>query len=167
MGGMPSGILEGVFSSVGEYNECLDIRSPSDSQIAITGQYCLAKPIIPHPKRNSYRKGEPILNIFSIPEQYIDEVIDLLYLFNGSLINVGICIPSTCSPIDVQNAINQSKVSPMFQHLLNSNQFYSSNISFAENSCSNWSRMSHKRRNCHSGQVSNDGSVSLTNDYIT
>lgn len=108
MGGLPSGLLEGVFSSIGEYNECLDIMSPSDSQIAIKGQYCLAKPIIPHPERNSFKRGDPINNIFSIPEQYIDEAIDLLYLLNGSLINIGVCIPSTCSPIDVQNAINQS-----------------------------------------------------------
>jgi len=98
-----------VTSSFGEYSECLDIRSPAQSQISITGQYCLAKPIIPHPNRKTYKKGEPINNIFSIPEQYIDEVIDLLYLFNGSLVNIGICIPSTCNAIDIESAINQSK----------------------------------------------------------
>ncbi|XP_054163730.1 uncharacterized protein LOC128961509 [Oppia nitens] len=107
MGGIPSGILEGVLSSIGEYNECLDIKSPANSQIAITGQYCLAKPIIPHPKRHTYKSGEPFNNLFSLPDQFVDEVIDALYLVNGSLINIGICIPSTCKPSDVENAINQ------------------------------------------------------------
>ena len=110
MGGIPSGILEGVLSSFGEYNECLEIASPPDSPIPIKGQYCLAKPIIPHPDRASVRRGEPLNNILSIPEQYIDETIDLLYLLNGSLINIGLCLPSTCSAIDVQNSVNQSKV---------------------------------------------------------
>lgn len=107
MGGIPSGVLEGVLSSIGQYNECLEIASPVDSPLPIKGQYCLAKPIIPFPERG-LRRDEPIDNIFSIPDQYIDEAIDLLYLLNGSLINVGLCLPSTCSASDVQVVVNQS-----------------------------------------------------------
>lgn len=109
MGGIPSGILEGVFSSIGEYNQCLDIRSPVGQRIDISGQYCLAKPIIPHPKRHTFNRGESLNNLFLIPEQYIDELIDLLNLFNGSLINIGICIPSTCNPLDIETTVNESK----------------------------------------------------------
>ncbi|CAG2100366.1 unnamed protein product, partial [Medioppia subpectinata] len=49
---------------------------------------------------------QPLNNIFSIPDQFIDEAIDVLYLFNGSLVNIGVCIPSTCHPLDVETAIN-------------------------------------------------------------
>jgi len=57
MGSLPNGILEGVYSDFGNYDECLDTSSPESSEESlIEGQYCILKAILPFPKVNSYRK---------------------------------------------------------------------------------------------------------------
>ena len=110
-------MLEGCLSSVGDYEECLNIKSPveqvsaSQLQSAIfSGQYCWAKPVIPHPDRGTYRIGDNLAkDRFGLPAKLVDEIVDILYLFNGSFFNIGLCIPSTCSATEIENAINTGK----------------------------------------------------------
>lgn len=119
MGKIPSGLLDGALSSVGNYKQCLNIKSPpsaeNDDRTIITGKYCLAKPIIPHPDRNDNRRFRSInqkspssSSAFNpgIPDRFLDELSDFLYLFNGSLINIGICLPATCSANEIEHTFN-------------------------------------------------------------
>ena len=45
----PSGILNGMSVSFGEYDECVDIKSPlnSDDDLEVKGEYCFAKINLP------------------------------------------------------------------------------------------------------------------------
>jgi hypothetical protein len=108
------GILDGVFSSLGEFDECLDIESPKSSDNpVIKGKYCLLKPIIPVPKVGSFRIGDKRPN-FSIEwlenrieDKYINSMIETFEFLNRTIFRFGICIPSTCSQTEVENAINE------------------------------------------------------------
>ncbi|KAH9511887.1 hypothetical protein DERF_010311 [Dermatophagoides farinae] len=107
-GKIPSGLLEGTLSSVGDYNQCLEIKSPrsqNENLKQFRGKYCFARPIVPHPR------GKIIINKdrslpFGIPTSLIDEISDALYFFNRSMINIGICIPSTCTADEIQLTLN-------------------------------------------------------------
>ena len=110
-GKLPTGFLEGVLSSVGDYEECLNIASPKtkESKVNFAGQYCWARPVLPHPARNSFRPGDKLDNKLGLPNKLIDELVDVLYLTNGTLFNIGLCIPSTCNATEIELAINTSK----------------------------------------------------------
>jgi hypothetical protein len=119
MGSIPNGILEGVYSDFGNYDECLDTSSPESSEeLLIEGQYCILKAILPFPKVNYYRKEvfdyeivKSAKILFKDLEKYvaIGKMITGLNLLNGTLYRLGLCIPSTCSAKEVENSINQSK----------------------------------------------------------
>jgi hypothetical protein len=53
---------EGIQSRFGEYDECLEIRSPRNGENAtiFKEQYCLLKLILPFPPVESYTEGEPL-----------------------------------------------------------------------------------------------------------
>lgn len=102
-------MLEGVLSSVGDYEECLNIRSPElASGGSFAGQYCWAQPVIPHPERGTYKVGDRMESSLNVPPKLVDELVDALYLLNGSFLNMALCLPSTCSALEVQTAINTS-----------------------------------------------------------
>jgi hypothetical protein len=118
---LPSGLAEGVVSSFGEYNECLDIKSPKneENKDVIAGQYCLMKIILPFPSKESYREVEPViqniirnkfaketnLEIFSAVKSFIVG----LNLAKGAVYRLGICIPSVCSAHEIETMINRSE----------------------------------------------------------
>ena len=108
-----SGILRGSLSSLGQYDECLSIKSPiyNDEQIQqIKGKYCLANLILPLPKYGSYNQSD-FQNIDStIPASHqinMGLFVNTLNIMGGTLYSFGICIPNTCRAEDVENVLNK------------------------------------------------------------
>lgn len=48
----------------------------------------------------------------------VDELVEVLYLVNGSLFQLGLCLPTTCSAGEVELALNTSELSESFAKLL-------------------------------------------------
>ena len=46
-GRMPIGVIAGSFSAIGDYEQCLAVKSPSSKQNQFVGQYCMAKMELP------------------------------------------------------------------------------------------------------------------------
>jgi len=123
-GSIPSGILDGVYSNFGDFDECLEISSPIKSkEPTIEGKYCLMKIIVPFPKSYSYEgeeKKNRLTEIMKIVLKNnelkklltIGKMINGMNIMNGSTFHLGICIPSNCNPKEVENSINQSKHIP-------------------------------------------------------
>jgi len=113
-GGIPSGVTEGCVSDFGEYEQCLDIESPMYYKTSIRGQYCLMKVIIPY-ENKVYEESEMKLD-FSIENLTLNNLSQdsISFLFNrvlrateGATFHIGICVPSTCSPEELENVANQ------------------------------------------------------------
>ena len=109
-----SGLLRGSGTNLGEYDECLSIKSPiyNDEEIKqIKGKYCLAKLILPLPKSGSYNQLDFQDVDFTI---YKSHEINMGLFFDGfhqhmeSLYSFGICIPNTCRAEDVEEILNKS-----------------------------------------------------------
>ena len=103
----------------------MGIESPDNYPIQIIkGKYCLIKTIFPIPPKHSYKINETI-----VPEQILKHISLLGFsnayqfdkaitnmvdvgniLNNGKLLNIGMCIPSTCSSQDIQSIINYCKL---------------------------------------------------------
>jgi hypothetical protein len=122
MGSMPSGILEGATSGLGDYDGCLKIQSPPEENGSIIrGQYCLTSMILPFTQ--PYKNSKPIddylqvtlQNLFESSKEFqkIPNIFNIIVLtegvenFNGSMIRFGMCIPSTCNALDVEKVINK------------------------------------------------------------
>jgi hypothetical protein len=121
----PPGFAEGLHSSLGDYDECLDITSPPNesnliSAPIIKGQYCLSKIILPFPSEESYREGEPVDKLFEFNTSYKNDLnlykftstkslIEKLNQSNGSIYYFGLCIPSVCRAQEIENLLNKSE----------------------------------------------------------
>jgi hypothetical protein len=121
----PPGFVEGLYSSLGDYDECLDITSPpNESNLLnapiIKGQYCLSKIILPFPSVESYREGEPVYKLFEFNTSYKNDLnlhkftstkirIEKLNQSNGSIYHFGLCIPSVCRAQEIENLLNKSE----------------------------------------------------------
>ncbi len=116
----PPGFAEGIQSSFGDYDQCLEIKSPNfkDSK-QFEGQYCLLKLILPFPTQESYKEGEPVHQEFELRsqslrnfklEKYISvkNFIETINRWNGTFYRFGICMPSVCSGREVENMVNKS-----------------------------------------------------------
>lgn len=115
----PPGFAEGVVADFGEYDECLDIKSPVNQEnvSTIEGNYCLMKVILPFPPKGSQIEGDYAnreLNLGSklgnpnLGEITIEKIIEALNRVNGTIYRMGICIPSQCKAHEVENLINKS-----------------------------------------------------------
>ncbi|CAC5379432.1 unnamed protein product [Mytilus coruscus] len=71
----PAGILNGVFTWLGDYDECLDIKADS-----FQGKYCRE-------------------------QLYLAQFTNPLTSQKGASLNAGICVPSTCSSDDILNLL--------------------------------------------------------------
>ena len=123
MGKLPSGLMSGVVSSFGDYDQCLAIESPETNvtENTIYGKYCLVRPYIPYPAFKELEelgeigflnketneliksKSEENLNLIKLLITY-NIIAKKLYLFH-----LGFCIPSQCSANDLKNVLNKSK----------------------------------------------------------
>jgi len=111
-------LAEGVQSSFGEYDECLNIESPKKkNNPIIRGKYCLLTLILPYPSIDSYKEGEPIVKQeFSLKGGYnlpklstVRNMIEGLNLSNGTIYYFGICVPHVCTAHEIEDTINKSE----------------------------------------------------------
>ncbi|XP_055932256.1 nose resistant to fluoxetine protein 6-like [Argiope bruennichi] len=109
------GMLQGTMSSLGEYDQCVnttavdDKRGKNFGKAMFVGQYCAidVKPPLPA-KRNYYKLNEPLeeLREFSKGGNVINEAAKTAQFFQFLSMRYGICVPSGCSPADIQEALN-------------------------------------------------------------
>jgi hypothetical protein len=111
-------MTEGIQSSFGEYDQCLNIESTqNENNPIIRGQYCLLNLIVPYPSIDSYKEGEPIeKQEFSLKGSYnfpklstVKNLIEGLNLSNGTIYRIGICVPHVCTPHEIEDTINKSE----------------------------------------------------------
>ncbi|KAH8273460.1 hypothetical protein KR018_002459, partial [Drosophila ironensis] len=114
-GKLNSGILNGNINQPGDFDQCMGIQQamrrqdqqdqdPQDQDDLIRGQYCLAyaQPVLPHKSKRlqSFFKllqsHGPFKSEFNDPGHRVPRY---------SLINWGICVPSGCSPRDVEYSV--------------------------------------------------------------
>ncbi len=61
MPAIPTGIVELSALHFGEYDECVNIKSPEETDKPfISGQYCVLTPVLPLPPKSSYKRGQPL-----------------------------------------------------------------------------------------------------------
>ena len=103
---LPSGLLDGRLTVVGDYEQCLAAQSQGEGA-QFSGKFCFMKPIIPHPSRRSLTAT--YLNnsgTIQIPPALADDIVDFLDLFNGSFVRFGVCLPSICEASEIEASIN-------------------------------------------------------------
>jgi len=116
----PPGFAEGVLADFGEYDECLDIKSPVNRKNPLLkGQYCLMKVILPFPTKDSVNQSENVdrqldfnaklADGLDLKQITIKGVIEALNIVQGAIYRLGICIPSNCKPHEVERMLNRSK----------------------------------------------------------
>ncbi|KAI1303711.1 Nose resistant to fluoxetine protein 6 [Halotydeus destructor] len=96
-GKTPSALFESTLSSFGDYNECLDINTPS-----FTGQYCMPDLFPVKTKRQHATWPGP-----SRKERAASGRVNLgdIAVFRGLSFNFGLCVPSTCTAGEIRNIL--------------------------------------------------------------
>ncbi|KAL5276597.1 hypothetical protein ACFFRR_002050 [Megaselia abdita] len=110
-GKLTSGILNGNINQVGDFDQCLRIDvnhadDSNDNDNAIRGQYCLAymQPTV-HFKS---KKLKQIMKLIQSHNAFKSEFMDAGHRVpRFNLINWGICVPSSCSPQDIEFTIKE------------------------------------------------------------
>jgi hypothetical protein len=78
------------------------------------------KVIVPHPPKESYKEGEPVIQNYGISPYYakewnlqelnsVKDKVERLDLIEGIVYRLGICIPSVCSAQEFEYMLNKSK----------------------------------------------------------
>ena len=104
-GHIPSGILSGTFTDLGDFDQCIAISSKSDR---IEGKYCMIT-ISPKKERNyhySFALNETLFD----SKWFAEEVKEWLELDNQIQFANGICVPSDCKPEEVKYLLQQSNM---------------------------------------------------------
>ena len=114
----PKGLLEGRFSSFGQYDECLNIENEQFKGLKMKGQYCLAKfpafymkPILKHEGQNEsdiMRMKKEFLNKVEVDPNLL-KLVQAINYFKDTFYRFGVCIPSTCTAKEINRALNRSK----------------------------------------------------------
>lgn len=100
----PSGLLKGTVTDFGEYDNCLETKTPEAVALPFQGQYCMVEFM-------------PIPN--SLLHNMTLRVLPALGFFNLTL---GFCVPSTCSTIDVKMILISDIVQNLELQLVNFNR---------------------------------------------
>lgn len=96
-GHFPIGLAVGTHSSLGDFDECIEVKSGTDIKHQFVGQYCVPKFQLPfdfnieYSNDTFYYKSLPALKRIM------------------PLISNAFCIPSTCSPKDFKYILTKSK----------------------------------------------------------
>ena len=120
---IPSGLMNGVSSFLGSFDECLSIESPSTLSESYTGQYCTVKPLLPLPATemvNHYDRSDPqverLLRFYAAynVQHYFQmnpalKFVELMKSKKGRVTNFGLCLPSTCDGRQLEIALNKCK----------------------------------------------------------
>lgn len=89
-GKIPAGFTEGTVTSLGDYDECLEIASPKADDVQ--GKYCLVD-IFPMGYKNRTKRTDGKISLNSMQH------------FNASAYYFGLCFPSKCSTQDVKKLL--------------------------------------------------------------
>lgn len=127
----PAGLLDGTVSSFGDYDECLDIRTPADEP-DLQGKHCLLK----------FSAGSLFnqKNESGSLSQIASEVRNALYLFDTFTLNLGVCVPSACDANDLRillsrrlvNSVLKLHPDPIFCDTHDSNSITFTKLSLAQ-----------------------------------
>ncbi|XP_054166038.1 nose resistant to fluoxetine protein 6-like [Oppia nitens] len=115
----PSGFAEGVLADFGEYDECLDVKSPvDDKETQIRGQYCMMKVILPYPKLDNISDDNNLDEEIKLNDKFkaydidlqkltLRTIVETLNIVSGTIYRMGICIPNTCTSTEIEDVINK------------------------------------------------------------
>ena len=103
-GRLPSSILSGTTTNLGDFDQCIAISSASDQ---IEGKYCILT-ISPKKERN-YQSIVLNETLFD-SKWFAEEVRVWLELDNQMQFANGICMPSDCEPAELKYLLQQSNM---------------------------------------------------------
>lgn len=125
----PPGLLSGVTSFLGDFDQCLSVKSPETATEEFNGQYCLLRPILPLPDVRKYT-GDSDENLISETklmnhlsaynlDRYVHtnpilKFIEHMKTHNGRVLNFAICLPDLCSPKQLEKSFNRRKCEPQY-----------------------------------------------------
>ena len=89
-GKIPAGFTEGTVTSLGDYDECIELKSPVVDDVQ--GKYCLID-IFPIGYKNGAKRADGKISLNSMQH------------FNASAYYFGLCFPSKCSTQDVKQIV--------------------------------------------------------------
>lgn len=120
----PPGLLSGVTSFLGDFDQCLSVSSPDTASEEFKGQYCLLRPILPLPEIKRYSgaadegliRETKLLNYLAAYQLdgYVEtnpvlKFIEHMKTIDGRVLNFGLCIPNLCSPGQLEKSFNKRK----------------------------------------------------------
>lgn len=138
MGMLPSGMLTGHISSLGEYEQCLKIKSPVlENGRRIYGQYCVmqARSVIPKTRtinevtESVFRSNDYIKQAIELVgeqagmDNYLDEGTQVIRILKELLdwvdegvcfFHAALCVPASCSAAELETVINQGKIGVIY-----------------------------------------------------
>ncbi|KAG0411705.1 hypothetical protein HPB47_011154, partial [Ixodes persulcatus] len=107
IGRPPSGILDVTMSDYGDYDQCLEVLSPTaEGDEDFRGQHCniqVEHPHIPALTKHAISKLPQLLKEDSV---YKDVLLTYTRLQTAIGVRVGICVPSSCSKDDIFKMLN-------------------------------------------------------------
>ncbi|CAL1293443.1 unnamed protein product [Larinioides sclopetarius] len=102
-GRLPEGFLQGTLTSLGNYQECVEIRV-NESRINMKGQYCtvIMTPPLPDwkPFTSMHITVPEVFNI-SAPDSVITYLMGMLHNLHVTSAKIAICTPSLCTREDI------------------------------------------------------------------
>lgn len=116
--------MSGVTSFLGDFEQCISVRSPETASEEFSGQYCLLRPLLPMPDVRRYTGdtdenliGETkILNYLAaysldgyVQTNPVLKFLEHLKTHNGRVFNLAICLPDLCSPKQLEKSFNKCK----------------------------------------------------------
>ena len=124
MGRLPSpGLLEGLSSDFGDFDECLDSRTPEHMRKQFEGKYCLLNIKLPYPEHDpkNYRPLNNKLFEYYQMDKFdsVRALSEILHNRNGTIFNLGICMPSVCTPDEITAVLNKGDTKVLYLNMLN------------------------------------------------
>jgi len=109
-------MMSGTLSALGNYDQCMDTKVIEDDKEVFRGQYCILQIRPPLPKlkgRISYKKPLISLKGSKFEDTWFDKRIAGSYAagFYSSPVYNGLCLPSSCSPAELNTIIKKCKTS--------------------------------------------------------
>ena len=124
--GIPTGLTNGVITSFGEYDLCLNVKSDdqvdaSDNRPVVHGKYCLIRPYIDvsdgiaveNIDMFSLLNNETQSHLISLSQTNRNKLKILMTMAGMNdkfyMMHIGICVPSQCSITDINNIYGKGK----------------------------------------------------------
>ena len=128
MGRLPSpGLLEGLTSDFGDFDECLDSKTPEHTRKQFEGKYCLLNIKLPYPDidpNNDLPLDNKLFEYYHMEKiSTVRALTEGLHEMNGTIFNLGICMPSVCTPDEISAVLNKGDTKVLFLNMLNNNFF--------------------------------------------